>query len=235
MTTVRTAPPGGLRVILCLKFRPQAPLKEVAACKRALIENERVIHSVEVSGSFDFMIEADLSDLANYQTLLDELTADWGHLLHQYEASFVCRRYVREQDAPARHLWVPTASGLQRLAHHAIDKITAEGDYVRVHSGASSWLLHTTMKRVAEQLDPDKFLQIHRSLIVRCEFVDRLRHDYRRWTVRFVDGSEHPIAKSRSPGIVARLKLDSQAALERSARGERPTEKLRRPTEINVH
>lgn len=234
MTTVRTAPPGGLRVILCLKFNPHAAFKDVAACKRALIGNERVLHSVEVSGSFDFMFEADPGDLATYQTMLDDVAANWGHLLHQYEACFVCRRYVRAPDDAGRDLWLPTSSGVQRVAHGSIDKITAEGDYVRVHSGAQSWLLHSTMKRIADQFDPGRFFQIHRSLIVRADFVDRFRHHRRRWTVRLVDGSEHPVAKSRSASVVARLKVDSPVDNPGLAGDDTPNENLRNTAEIDV-
>lgn len=209
MTTVRATSPRALRVILCLKFAHDAPFSEVAELKRALIENECILHSVEVSGSFDFMAEAEHSSLDSYQTMLDHFAAHFGHLVDHYEASFVCRRYLREEESAVRHFWVPTTAGMQRIEHSHIDKITAEGDYVRLHSGAASWLVHDTMKNILGQLDTDEFLRLSRSVIVRADFIDRLTHDYRRWNVRLFDGSAHPIAKSRSSRVIASLKTRS--------------------------
>lgn len=209
MTTVRAATPGELRVILCLKFKSGAPFTEVAELKRSLIEREQIVHSVEVSGSYDFMAEAECGDLAAYQALLDDFAAGFGHLVKRYEASFICRRYIRESDHPSNYLWVPNGSGMQRLEHRLIDKVAADGDYVKIHSGTATWLLHATMKKLVDQLDSARFLQINRSLIVRIDFIDRLAHDYRRWTVRLLDGTEYSVAKSRSSHVVSAIRVDS--------------------------
>ncbi|HEX8708913.1 MAG TPA: LytTR family DNA-binding domain-containing protein [Pyrinomonadaceae bacterium] len=53
-----------------------------------------------------------------------------------------------------------------------IDWIQAEGNYVSVHSGKKSHLLREPISRLETQLDPKKFLRIHRSAIVR---IDRIR------------------------------------------------------------
>jgi DNA-binding LytR/AlgR family response regulator len=209
VTSVRPISPSGLRVILCMKFSHQSSFKDLADFKHALISKEQVLHSVEVSGSFDFMIESEHPNLADYQEMVDGLAAHSGHLMEHYEASFICRRYLREGERDTRHLWVPADSGIQRLEHDQVDKVSAEGDYVRVHSGAASWLLHVTMGKIFEELGSDRFLQLSRSLIVRADSIARLVHESRRWTALLHDGSKHPIAKSRSSGIVAQLKADS--------------------------
>jgi DNA-binding LytR/AlgR family response regulator len=209
VTNVRTAPAGGLRVILCFKFASRAPFEEVTKLRRSLVDSERVLHAADVSGGFDFMAEIECDDLGVYQSLLDTLAARFGPLIDHYEASFVCRRYVRERASKPNGLWIPTATGMQRIARDRIDKVTAEGDYVRIHSGDHDWLVHTTMTRLTEQLSSSRFLRLNRSLIARCEFIDRLRHDRHSWTVRLIDGSEHRIAKSRSKSVLAALKADS--------------------------
>lgn len=235
MTRVRTTAPGGLRVILCLRFHQKAPFSKVAEFKRTLISDERVLHSVDVSGSFDFMLESEHPNLAGYQEMIDDLSGRFGDLIDHYEANFICRRYLREEDGEPGHLWIPAASGLQRLEHARIDKITAEGDYVRVHSGRASWLLHTTMGKIFEELGSERFLQLSRSLIVRTDFIDRLMHDYRRWTARLVDGSEHKIAKSRSASVIGRLKTESSPGKAGSATTRTPTESESKATEKAVH
>lgn len=209
MNTPRAAVPGALRVILCLKFHGGAPFNEVAELKRSLIAHDKIRHSFEVSGSYDFMAEAECADLAAYQSLLDEFASRFGQLIERYEANFICRRYERETENSSPHLWIPNGTGMQRVDHHRIDKITAEGDYVQIHSGSAAWLLHATMKSLVGQLDPQRFLQINRSLIVRVDFIERLAHDYRRWRVRLIDGTEYFVAKSRSSHVISVLKDDS--------------------------
>jgi two-component system LytT family response regulator len=47
-----------------------------------------------------------------------------------------------------------------------IDWIGAADNYVQVHAGRESHLLHATMNSLENRLDPNKFLRIHRSTIV---------------------------------------------------------------------
>ena len=52
-----------------------------------------------------------------------------------------------------------------------IDWIEAEGNYVRLHAGKKAWLVREKIGALAERLDPDLFLRVHRSSIVQ---VDRM-------------------------------------------------------------
>ena len=235
MSRLIAAVPGGLRVILCLKFANSAPFNAVAQLKRALIDDERVVHSVDVSGSYDFMAEVQLSDLTAYQAMLDHFAAEYGHLIEHYEASFICRRYVRERDRPSAHFWVPTAFGLQRVEHDRINMVTAEGDYVRVHVDSGSWLVHATMKSTLGRLDSHRFVRINRSTIVRIDFIERLIHYYRRWVVRLFDQSEHSIAKSRTARVLAELRADSSIMIDTRSNPERLNDEDVKATENPLH
>ena len=53
-----------------------------------------------------------------------------------------------------------------------VDYVEGEGNYMRLHVGAKSYLIRATMKTLNERLDPEAFIRIHRSLIVN---VDRIR------------------------------------------------------------
>lgn len=110
-----------------------------------------------------------------------------------------------------RVIWVPCHDGVQRLDCALIDKVLAEGDYMQVYSGDQRWLVHTTMKALSAKLDPDDFIQLHRSVLVRRDFVERLLHKVNHWIARFDDGSEHQIAKSH---VVAALKAIQDAPVE---------------------
>lgn len=64
-----------------------------------------------------------------------------------------------------------------------IDWIEAEGKYVRLHAGRESYLLREAIGSLEAQLDPKKFLRIHRSTIVNIDRVKELQpwfhQDYR--------------------------------------------------------
>ena len=53
-----------------------------------------------------------------------------------------------------------------------IERIEAEGNYVRLHTGDRSHLVRETLKGVEARLDPGQFVRIHRSALVA---VDRIR------------------------------------------------------------
>ena len=55
-----------------------------------------------------------------------------------------------------------------------VDWIEAAANYVRVHIGAKQYLVRETMTNLETRLDPDKFLRIHRSVIVRKDRIKEL-------------------------------------------------------------
>jgi two-component system LytT family response regulator len=61
------------------------------------------------------------------------------------------------------------------LETNEIDWIEAEGNYVSVHSGKKAHLLRETISSLESQLDPKKFLRIHRSSIVRIDRIQELQ------------------------------------------------------------
>jgi two-component system LytT family response regulator len=56
-----------------------------------------------------------------------------------------------------------------------IDWIQAAGDYVSLHVGQESHLLHDSMNGIESKLDPQQFLRIHRSTIVNTERIQELQ------------------------------------------------------------
>jgi two-component system, LytTR family, response regulator AlgR len=75
-----------------------------------------------------------------------------------------------------QELWVPHRGEMVRIAVQDIDLIEAERDYMRLHVGARSYLLHQTISALELRLDPDKFIRIHRSTILRRDVIMRLKH-----------------------------------------------------------
>jgi len=112
----------------------------------------------------------------------------------------VARARVRIEDksgesAPAasspwtREFWVPHRSGLVRIAANDIDLVEAERDYMRLHVGPRSFLLHETITGLERQLDPAAFVRLHRSTLVRREAIAGFRHNGAgAWEAQLRDG-----------------------------------------------
>jgi two-component system response regulator AlgR len=79
---------------------------------------------------------------------------------------------------------------LLRIAALDVDRIDAERDYVRLHVGGQSYLMLHTISGLEERLDPGCFIRIHRSTILRRDFIRGLRHDgLGVWSAEIGDGS----------------------------------------------
>jgi len=107
------------------------------------------------------------------------------------------RAGTRGVPAHVEEFWVPDHSGLVRIAASDIQRITAERDYMRLHVGARSWLIHRTIAKLEEDLDPALFIRVHRSVILRRDTVAGLyRDEAGHWTARLKDGGEQRIGRS---------------------------------------
>jgi two-component system response regulator AlgR len=112
------------------------------------------------------------------------------------------------QSAYVEEFWVSEARGLVRLAAADVDRVTAERDYMRLHVGKRSWLINHTIGKLEAELDPARFVRLHRSAIVRRDFVTGLRRDESgRWWARLADGEEQKVGRlylSNAKGLAGR-------------------------------
>jgi len=56
-----------------------------------------------------------------------------------------------------------------------VDWVDVDGNYVRIHVGARSYLLRETLSTLSERLPPERFLRIHRSTLVNVERVREIQ------------------------------------------------------------
>jgi two-component system, LytTR family, response regulator len=77
------------------------------------------------------------------------------------------------------------------------DWIEAEGNYVRIHTGKESYLIRETITSLENQLNPKRFLRIHRSTIVNIDRIKELQPwfhgDYR---ILLKDGTQLTMSRS---------------------------------------
>ena len=200
----RTDAPG-LQVIVCVVFNRNAPPDQVSALKKAVIACPSVLNAVELTGTFDFQLELTVPDIATFNERLKLVAASVASLVERYEVNFVSKRFIRRND-DEEAIWVQCEDGMKRIHSSVIDKVTAEGDYMRVHSEGGSWLIHATMRSVLERLDAKDFIQMNRSTLVRADFMDRLVHENGRWVARLQDGTNVRVAKSHVATTLKQLR-----------------------------
>ena len=98
----------------------------------------------------------------------DRLNQREQHILALLEELKVGPRYLQR-------LVVKTEGRVFFLDVDDIHCIEAEGNYVRVYNGQKTYLLRETISGLESQLDPKKFLRIHRSSIVRIDKIKELQ------------------------------------------------------------
>lgn len=98
--------------------------------------------------------------------------------------------------------WVPHRSELIRVAASDLERIDAERDYVRLHVGGQpghgrSYMMLHTIAGLEARLDPDRFIRLHRSTIVRRDRIAGLKHDgLGVWSAELADGSLQRIGRT---------------------------------------
>jgi len=91
-----------------------------------------------------------------------------------------------------------------------IDYITASGPYAELHVSDRAYAVRERMQSLEEKLDPNVFLRVHRSVIVRLDRVDAmLRSPGGDYAVRLKDGTKLSVSRSRREELERRLGVSS--------------------------
>jgi two-component system, LytTR family, response regulator len=106
----------------------------------------------------------------------------------------------------AERLIVKSAGRVVFLKTDDIDWVEAADNYVRLHVAAESHLMRETMNSLAVQLDPARFLRIHRSTIVNVDRIDQLQPWFRGdYVVRLRDGTKLTMSRGYRDKVQAAL------------------------------
>src|SRR5688572_10967893 len=91
-----------------------------------------------------------------------------------------------------------------------IEYITASGPYVELHTSERAFLIREAIQTLEQRLDPERFLRIHRSIIVRVDLIDTFHRgaggDYE---VQLKSGARLRVSRSRREELERRLGVTS--------------------------
>jgi len=107
----------------------------------------------------------------------------------------------------ADRLLVHAGGAIRFVSTESLRWIEAAGNYVRLHTAADdTHLVRETMKGLEQQLDPERFVRIHRSAIVNLDRVAEIRHwssgEYR---VELDDGTDLKLTRTYRERILDRV------------------------------
>lgn len=107
------------------------------------------------------------------------------------------RGLTKQKSKWINEFWVQNRGEMLRIDAGQVDLIEAERDYMRLHVGARSWLIHQTIKSLEARMNPDQFMRIHRSKMIRREGIVGLKHHGDgAWSVDLGEGGLHRIGRT---------------------------------------
>jgi two-component system LytT family response regulator len=107
----------------------------------------------------------------------------------------------------AERIVVRSGARVLFLTVDQVDWIEAEGNYARLHVGASSYLIREAMHSVEKRFGADSFVRIHRSRIVNLARVQELRLlPSGEYEVQLLDGTRLGVSRLHRDGLQERLK-----------------------------
>jgi two-component system LytT family response regulator len=107
-------------------------------------------------------------------------------------------------------LMIKLANRVVLLKVNEIDWIEADGNYAKLHVGRKAHLLREKMHDLEAQLDPNKFVRIHRSAIVNLDRIKEMHpHFNGDYIVVLEDGSQLKLSRTRREQLESRLRAVS--------------------------
>ncbi len=199
LRVIGTARDGAAALAAITELAPELVLLDMTmpeldglAVARALTRRADAPAVVFVTAHDNFAVEAFDLDAVDY--VLKPVTPE---RLERAVARATARRSTRARGEPQwlTEFWVPYRSELLRIAAADVERIDAERDYVRLHIGQNngagrSYLLLQTVSGLEARLDPERFIRLHRSTILRRDRITGLRHDgLGVWSAELDDGT----------------------------------------------
>ena len=116
------------------------------------------------------------------------------------------REYTEEENEGIERFTIRTRNRIYFVDADDVQWIESEGDYVALHDGEDTHLVRKTMKELEQQLDPSRFLRVHRSYIVNADYIEELRPlDHGTYQLRMASGTPLKTSRGYSDNVDALL------------------------------
>ena len=103
------------------------------------------------------------------------------------------------QASPMVRFFVRDRGKIIPLRIEDVDRLEAEEDYTRVHTGGRSYLVHVSLGEFEQRLDRERFVRIHRSHTINLDFIRAIApYDATRLEVEMKDGARIIASRARS-------------------------------------
>lgn len=102
--------------------------------------------------------------------------------------------------------WVQTSRGQIRVPVDTIEWIEAAKDYALLHTGERSHMIRVTMASLADTLDPERMMRVHRSAFVRPAAVKEISQVGRHTTLVLESGAAVRVGPIHADEVRARLR-----------------------------
>lgn len=173
------------------------------------LQPDLVLLDIEMPGVDGMALARALSDVPNkpaiiFVTAFDRFAVEAfdvaavDYLLKPVEPERLERAVARVREAGAapsggaefaQEFWVPGRNGVVKIPARDIELVEAERDYMRLHVGPRSFLLHQTITALEQKLDPQQFVRLHRSTLVRRDRIVAFHHNGTgAWETELADG-----------------------------------------------
>lgn len=101
------------------------------------------------------------------------------------------------RQGPLERVLIRDGARVHVVAANRIDHVEAQDDYVRISADGASYLKHQSLAELETQLDPARFVRIHRSWIVNLEAIARIEPVSKdNHCAILKDGARLPISRS---------------------------------------
>jgi len=104
---------------------------------------------------------------------------------------------MQEQNQPSPRVAIKVKGKILFINLSNVVAVQAEGNYVSLQRNGSSYLLRESISAVAEKLEPQGFIRIHRSILVNTSFVEEIRpYSTGEYGLRVTGGKEYTVTRT---------------------------------------
>ncbi len=118
-------------------------------------------------------------------------------LMHKPEPEKRIEILLKERPEPLDRIAVKTGARIRIIQLEEIAYLEAQDDYVMIYTGDGKFLKQNTMKYFEDHLPPKSFVRVHRSYIVRADYVAQIElYEKDSYQIKLKNGKEIPVSKS---------------------------------------